>query len=61
MTRDIGYRASMPVEEGVKRFVEWYRSYYHPQTASSPSKEMPEFSSVTPVLKNLQRQPYGFR
>jgi len=33
LTRDVGYRPSTPVEEGVKRFVEWYRDYYHPQTA----------------------------
>ena len=30
-TRDVGYRASTPVEEGVKLFVEWYRSHYRPQ------------------------------
>jgi len=29
LTRDVGYRPSTPVEEGVKRFVEWYREYYH--------------------------------
>jgi UDP-glucuronate 4-epimerase len=28
LARDVGYRPSTPVEEGVKRFVEWYRSYY---------------------------------
>jgi UDP-glucuronate 4-epimerase len=28
LTCDIGYRPSTPVEEGVKRFVEWYRAYY---------------------------------
>jgi UDP-glucuronate 4-epimerase len=33
LTRDVGYRPSTPVEEGVKRFVEWYRAYYHPETA----------------------------
>src|SRR3984957_12285507 len=33
LTRDIGYQPSTPVEEGVKRFVEWYRGYYHPQMA----------------------------
>jgi UDP-glucuronate 4-epimerase len=33
LARDIGYRPSTPVEEGVKRFVEWYRAYYHSQTA----------------------------
>jgi UDP-glucuronate 4-epimerase len=29
LTRDVGYRPSTPVEEGVKQFVEWYRAYYH--------------------------------
>ena len=29
LTREVGYRPSVPVEEGVKRFVEWYRPYYH--------------------------------
>ncbi len=28
LTRDVGYRPGTSVEEGVKRFVEWYRSYY---------------------------------
>jgi UDP-glucuronate 4-epimerase len=31
LTRDVGYRPSTPVEEGVKRFVEWYLEYYRPQ------------------------------
>jgi UDP-glucuronate 4-epimerase len=34
LTRDVGYCPSTPVEEGVKRFVEWYLEYYHPQIAS---------------------------
>ena len=25
---DVGYRPSTTVEEGIPRFVEWYRSYY---------------------------------
>jgi UDP-glucuronate 4-epimerase len=29
LTRDVGYCAGTPVEEGVKLFVEWYRSYYN--------------------------------
>ncbi|MEA3198555.1 MAG: UDP-glucuronate 4-epimerase [Gammaproteobacteria bacterium] len=33
LVRDVGYRPSTPIEEGVKRFVEWYRAYYHPQIA----------------------------
>jgi UDP-glucuronate 4-epimerase len=28
LVRDVGYRPGTPVEEGVKRFVDWYRSYY---------------------------------
>jgi UDP-glucuronate 4-epimerase len=26
--RDVGYRANTPIEEGVRLFVDWYRSYY---------------------------------
>lgn len=33
LTRNIGYRPSTSVEEGVKRFVEWYRAYYRPQVS----------------------------
>jgi UDP-glucuronate 4-epimerase len=33
LTRDVGYRPSTPIEVGVKRFVEWYREYYHSQMA----------------------------
>jgi len=28
LVRDVGYRPSTPVEEGVARFVEWYLDYY---------------------------------
>jgi UDP-glucuronate 4-epimerase len=28
LVRDFGYRPRTPVEEGVARFVEWYRAYY---------------------------------
>ncbi len=28
LVRDVGYRPATSVEEGVKRFVEWYREYY---------------------------------
>jgi len=28
LVRDVGYRPATPVEEGVKRFVEWYVEYY---------------------------------
>jgi UDP-glucuronate 4-epimerase len=29
LAKDVGYLPSTPVEVGVERFVEWYRSYYH--------------------------------
>ena len=28
LARDVGYRPATPVEEGVKRFVDWYLEYY---------------------------------
>lgn len=28
LTRDIGFRPSTPIEEGIRKFVEWYREYY---------------------------------
>jgi UDP-glucuronate 4-epimerase len=28
LVRDVGYEPQTPVEEGVRRFVEWYRGYY---------------------------------
>ena len=28
LMRDVGFRPSMPVEEGIRRFVNWYREYY---------------------------------
>jgi UDP-glucuronate 4-epimerase len=28
LERDVGYKPDTPLEEGVRRFVEWYRSYY---------------------------------
>ncbi len=28
LTRDVGYQPTTPVEDGVKRFVEWYVDYY---------------------------------
>jgi UDP-glucuronate 4-epimerase len=29
LTRDVGYRPATPVEEGLARFVDWYRDFYH--------------------------------
>ena len=28
LARDVGFKPSTPVEEGIRRFVEWYRGYY---------------------------------
>ncbi len=28
LIRDVGFKPSTPIEEGIKRFVEWYREYY---------------------------------
>ncbi len=32
LAREVGYRPSTDLETGVKRFVEWYLGYYHPQS-----------------------------
>jgi len=29
LTRDFGFKPTVPLEVGLKRFVEWYREYYH--------------------------------
>jgi UDP-glucuronate 4-epimerase len=28
LMRDVGFRPSMPIEEGIRRFIAWYRSYH---------------------------------
>jgi UDP-glucuronate 4-epimerase len=28
LVRDFGYKPATPVEQGVARFVDWYRGYY---------------------------------
>lgn len=28
LTKDVGFKPSTPVEEGIRKFVEWYREYY---------------------------------
>ena len=28
LIRDVGFRPTTPIEEGLKRFVAWYREYY---------------------------------
>jgi UDP-glucuronate 4-epimerase len=29
LTRDFGFKPSVPLETGIRRFVEWYQEYYH--------------------------------
>lgn len=29
LTRDTGFSPSTPLSEGIARFVEWYKAYYH--------------------------------
>jgi UDP-glucuronate 4-epimerase len=33
LARDVGYRPSTDLEQGVKQFVEWYLAYYQPQSS----------------------------
>ena len=33
LAREVGYRPSTDLEQGVKHFVEWYLGYYHPQSS----------------------------
>jgi UDP-glucuronate 4-epimerase len=28
LVRDVGFKPDTPIEEGIKRFVEWYKEYY---------------------------------
>lgn len=28
LTRDVGFKPSTTIEDGLKKFVEWYRGYY---------------------------------
>jgi UDP-glucuronate 4-epimerase len=35
LQQDVGYRPSTDLEQGVKRFVEWYLEYYHPTSPRS--------------------------
>jgi UDP-glucuronate 4-epimerase len=36
LARDVGYRASTPLEQGIPRFVEWYLAYYGVQSTIIP-------------------------
>jgi len=28
LMKNVGFKPAMPIEEGIKRFVAWYRNYY---------------------------------
>ena len=28
LMKDVGFKPAMPIEEGIKRFVDWYSGYY---------------------------------
>jgi UDP-glucuronate 4-epimerase len=34
LAKDVGFKPETSIEEGVKRFVEWYREYYHVKDSS---------------------------
>jgi UDP-glucuronate 4-epimerase len=34
LLRDVGYSPTTSVETGIKKFVEWYRSYYTDNSAA---------------------------
>ena len=36
LAREVGYRPTTDLAQGVKHFVEWYLSFYHPQISSDP-------------------------
>ncbi|MBM5810996.1 MAG: NAD-dependent epimerase [Gammaproteobacteria bacterium] len=36
LVRDVGYRPATPVEEGVRRFVDWYLEYYRDEAPAEP-------------------------
>jgi len=36
LVRDVGYRPATPVEEGIRRFVEWYLEYYKTSSPQAP-------------------------
>jgi UDP-glucuronate 4-epimerase len=39
LVRDVGFKPATPIEEGVRRFVEWYRSFYskaNPSNSTAP-------------------------
>ena len=31
LTQDVGFKPDTPLREGIRKFIEWYRSYYHQQ------------------------------
>jgi UDP-glucuronate 4-epimerase len=38
LIRDVGFKPSTPLEEGIGKFVEWYRTYYGDKNQQAPSE-----------------------
>lgn len=39
LIKDVGFKPATPIEEGIKRFVEWYKGYYGKEMIAVPSAE----------------------
>jgi UDP-glucuronate 4-epimerase len=37
LVRDVGFKPATPLAEGIRRFVDWYRSYY--QVEAEPARK----------------------
>ncbi len=48
LMRDTGFRPHTPIEVGVRRFVDWYRSYYQTQSNVDPTcqEEGPQIAEI---------------
>lgn len=53
LMRDVGFKPSTRIEEGVHRFVDWYRSYYG--RTSAPSSVLCRPTSVARPLSSVVR------
>ncbi len=38
LTRDVGFKPATPIEEGIRRFVAWYREFYRIGTWRAPER-----------------------
>ena len=58
LTRDVGFKPSTSIEEGVRRFTEWYVDYYKPAKVADNFREMN--GSPKQEYEHTQFQPIGF-